>query len=233
MSLSIVIPCCNEELNVPRYAVELWPVLESLGVDFEVIIVDDGSADKTVAEANKIAKSHIRLLCHGVNKGLGAALRTGIAAATGDWLIFLDGDLTFHPTLIPRLLRALREHPEADFVIGSPSLARYGEGIPRWRIFISKAANFVYSVFLGRPVTSVNQIFRLYKTRDLRELNLESSGFEINAEILFKLVFRGKKFVEIPAELAVRQYGVSKLDYAKEIPRHFFLMVQILQWRFL
>lgn len=233
MSLSIVIPCYNEELNISRYAVELWPVLESLGVDFEVIIVDDGSTDKTVAEVQKIGKPHVRLVGHDVNKGLGAALRTGIAAATGDWLIFLDGDLTFHPALIPRLLRALREHPQADFVIGSPSLARYDERIPRWRIFISKAANFVYSVFLGQPITSVNQIFRLYKTRDLKELNLESSGFEINAEILFKLVFRGKKFVEIPAELTARQYGVSKLDYAKEIPRHFFLLVRILRWRFL
>ncbi|HEY4527465.1 MAG TPA: hypothetical protein VJL09_00280, partial [Candidatus Paceibacterota bacterium] len=79
--------------------------------------------------------------------------------------------------------------------------------------------------------TSVNPIFRLYKTRQLKELTLEAGGFEIFAEILFKLVFGGKTFVEVPAELTGRLYGVSKLNYAREIRRHFFLILKILKWK--
>jgi len=231
MKLSVVIPCCNEELNVPRYAVELWPVLEFLGVEFEVIVVDDGSKDKTAAEVNKIAKPQIRLVRHEVNKGLGAAMRTGLAAATGDRLIFLDGDLTFNPMLIPRLWQAMRERPEVDFVIGSPNLGGYGENIPTWRLLISKAANGVYRLLLGGPITSINQIFRLYKIEQLKQLPLAAVGFDINAEILFKLVFLGRKFIEVPTELTQRLHGVSKLNYAREMRRHLVLVIKILKWK--
>lgn len=231
MELSVIIPCFNEEKNVPRYRDELWPILESLGLSFEVVIVNDGSVDGTVAAVEALGKPQARLVRHECNRGLGAAVRTGIAAATGDWLVVLDGDLTFHPKLIPRLLEGRRGHPGVDFVIGSPNLGGYGAGIPGWRLVISKLANILYRVLLGRPITSINQIFRLYKTEQLKNLPLGATGFDINAEILFKLVFRGKTFVEVPAELTQRIYGVSKLNYAKEIRRHVILICKILKWK--
>lgn len=231
MKLSIVIPCCNEELNVPRYAVELLPVFKSLGVEFEVIIVDDGSTDGTISEVNKIFSPQVHLVRHEVNKGLGAALRSGISVATGNYIIFLDGDLTFHPKLIPRLLQAINEHEKVDFIIGSPNLGGYDENIPTWRILISKMSNGVYRLLLGCPVTSINQIFRLYKTEQLKRLQLSAVGFDINAEILFKLVFSGRKFIEVPTELTQRMHGVSKLNYAREIFRHLLLIVKILKWK--
>lgn len=230
--LSVIIPCCNEEQNVPRFAGELWPVLENSGYDFEVVIVDDGSTDNTVAEVKKIQKPQLRLARHKVNRGLGAAMRTGIAAATGDRLVFLDGDLTFHPTLIPRLWEAMKAYPEADFIIGSPNLGGYSKEIPAWRLWVSKLANLVYRVLLGKPTTSLNQIFRLYKTEQLKRLPLSAVGFDINAEILFKLVFSGKNFVEVPAELTARLHGVSKLNYTREIRRHLVLIFKILKWKF-
>ncbi|MDO8499681.1 MAG: glycosyltransferase family 2 protein [bacterium] len=231
MKLSIIIPCCNEELNIPRLVPELWPVLENIGGDFEVIMVDDGSKDSTAAEIKKIIKPQAHLVQHEVNRGLGSAMRTGIAAATGDRLIFLDCDLTFSPNLIPRLIAGAASHPEADFIIGSPNLGGYGEGIPAWRLWISKAANFIYYILLGQPITSINQILRLYKTADLKSLPLEAMGFDINAEILFKLVFRGKKFFEVPAELTNRLLGVSKLNYRREIQRHLVLTLKIIKWK--
>ena len=231
MKLSVVLPAFNEEENVPRIAPELLPILEKIAPDFEVIVVDDGSTDRTAEFIEKMNHPKIRLIKHGVNKGIAEAIRTGIRAASGEYLIFLDSDLTFHPNLIPRLFEALEKNPAVDFIIGSPALAKYGENIPGWRIFISKAANFVYSFLLGKPVTSVDQIFRLYKTGQLKELKLESGGFEICAEILFKLVFGGRTFVEVPAELTQRKYGVSKLNYAREIRRHFFLILKILKWK--
>jgi len=230
--LSVIIPCCNEEQNIPRFTTELWPILESLKLDFEVIIVDDGSKDNTVVEVKKINKPQLRLARHEVNTGLGAAMRTGITAATGYWLIFLDADLTFHPNIIPNLLETADKHPDADFVIGSPNLGGYGKDIPAWRLWISKLANLIYRVLLGRPVTSINQIFRLYKTEQLKQLSLSAVGFDINAVILFKLVFSGRKFKEVPAELTARLFGVSKLNYGREIRRHLVLVFKILKWKF-
>lgn len=232
MQLSVIIPCFNEEQNVPRYSQELWPVLESLGLSFEVVIVDDGSKDGTVGAVEALGKKEARLARHEVNQGLGAAVRTGITTATGERLVILDGDLTFHPKLIARLLEGSAQNPEADFIIGSPNLGGYGVGIPAWRLAISKIANFIYYILLGKPITSINQIFRLYKTADLQALPLGAVGFDINAEILFKLVFRGKRFFEVPAELTNRLLGVSKLNYAREIRRHMVLIFKILKWKF-
>ena len=232
MKLSIIIPCWNEEMNVPRFVNEVWPVLAATGEQFEVIIVDDGSTDRTVEEIKKIIKPEVRLVDYGCHQGLGAAVRAGINAATGDYTIILDSDLTFHPSLISRLLAAKREHTAADFIIGSPQLGGYGVGIPAWRLVISKLANFIYYILLGKKITSINQIFRLYTTAYLKKLSLTAIGFDINAEILFKLVFRGHTFIEIPAELTQRQFGVSKLNYVREIRRHLMLILKILKWKF-
>jgi dolichol-phosphate mannosyltransferase len=230
--LSVVLPCYNEELNIPRLVPELWPVLESLNIDFEVVLVDDGSKDKTIEEINKIQKPQLRLVKHEVNKGIGMAMRTGINAVNADQVIFLDSDLTFHPKYIPDLLKASNLHPEADFIIGSPGLGGYDGDIQGWRLAISKIANLIYKVILGKPITSVNQIFRLYKAEQLKQLKLSSVGFDINAEILFKMVFGKRKFVEIPTELTVRIYGESKLNYTREIGRHMVLILKILKWKF-
>lgn len=231
MKYSVVIPCCNEEKNVQRFTTELWPILEQNKYNFEVVIVDDGSKDGTVFEVNKINKPQLKLIKHESNKGLGAAMRSGISAASGDRIIFLDADLTFHPNLIPKLVDAATKQPDVDFVIGSPNLGGYSSDIPGWRLIISKFANLVYRILLGKDITSINQILRLYKADQLKSLPLNSKGFDINAEILFKLVFRGRKFIEIPAELTMRQYGVSKLNYRKEICRHIALMFKIIKWK--
>lgn len=232
MKLSVIIPCFNEEENVRRVRPELLPVLDTLGIESEVILVDDGSRDGTAVEIKNIGDARVRGITHNVNQGLSAAMKTGIAAATGDLLVFLDSDFTFHPKLIPALLAAIQAHPEVDVVIGSPRLGGYDKNIPAHRVVISKIANWVYVMLLGKPVTSVNQIFRLYKAPALQALRLTSKGYEINAEILFKLVFAGKKFVEIPAELTVRQFGTSKLRYGRELCRHAVLLLKILAWKF-
>lgn len=230
MKLSVVIPCYNEEQNVQRIVPELFPVLDALDCDTEIILVDDGSADGTLRTIKNIHRSEIVIVEHGVNKGLGAAVRSGIAAATGDLLIVLDGDFTFHPRLIPDLIKAKHEHG-VDFVIGSPYLGHFDSAIPRWRLWISTVANVLYGFLLGKKIKAINTIFRLYKTADLKKIPLEAVGFDINAEILFKLVFSGKLFSEIPAALTQRKYGESKLNYIRETRRHVILIFRILTWK--
>lgn len=230
MKLSVVIPCFNEEENVRRVAPELLPVLDGLPMESEVVLVDDGSTDGTAREIKNIRDPRVRLVAHEKNQGLSAAMRTGIAAASGDLIVFLDSDFTFHPKLIPQLISAF-EANHVDFVIGSPKLGGYAKDIPAYRLMVSKVANVVYALLLGKRATSINQIFRLYKAPALKALRLTSKGYEINAEILFKLVFAGKTFVEIPAELTVRKFGVSKLRYGREFRRHAVLLMKIVAWK--
>ncbi len=205
-------------------------MFDALGQPYEVVIVDDGSTDETFAVASSLG-SRVRVAKHEKNKGLGAAVRTGIATATGDIVITMDTDLTFSPTLVPALLERFQKG-DADVVSGSPKLAGYGKDIPSYRVFIGKISTLVYSMIFGRKITAVSPIFRLYRRADLIALPLQSTGFDINAEILFFLVQNGKRVVEIPAPLTQRIHGESKLDYRREMKRHLRLVARMLKLRF-
>ena len=227
--LTVLVPAWNEAANLQRYPAELFPVLDALGTPVEVLIVDDGSRDDTAAVAASLG-GPARLVRHDRNRGLGAALRTGFAEARGDLLITLDADLTFAPALIPRLLDRFAAG-DVDVVSGSPKLAGYGNDIPVYRVAVSHLATFIYSTILGVGITAVSPIFRLYRTADLRAVELESVGFEINAEILFALVRAGKRVSEVPAPLTLRIHGESSLNYRREMLRHLRLASKMALWR--
>jgi dolichol-phosphate mannosyltransferase len=227
--LTVIVPAWNEADNLRRYPAELLPVLDALGTAYEVVIVDDGSADDTRSIAGGLGPS-VRVVSHERNRGLGAAIRTGFAEARGELVVVLDADLTFSPTLIAQLLERFAQG-DVDVVSGSPKLAGYGADIPSYRIAISRLATLVYSTILGTSVTAVSPIFRLYRRDDLRELNLRSVGFDINAEILFGLLRKGKRLAEIPAPLTQRIHGESSLNYRKEIMRHVRLTARMAAWR--
>ena len=229
--ISFVFPAFNEAANLRRFTSEVMPVFDKLGTPYEILVVDDGSTDAT-AEVARGLGSKVRLLEHTQNQGLGAALRTGFAAAQGELVITMDTDLTFAPSLVQSMLTRYQVG-DADVVSGSPKLAGFGKEIPSYRIFISNAATLVYSTLLGFHISAVSPIFRLYRTDDLRALHLTASGFEINAEILFGLIKAGKRVVEIPAALTVRTEGESKLDYSRELRRHLRLVGRMVRWRVL
>jgi len=233
MTLSIIIPAYQEEENIPYIEEELFPVLENLPMPVEVVFVDDGSTDKTVERIRRLMERRpsVKLFQHAKNLGLGAAIRTGIRNCTGELVVTMDSDLTFHPRQIPALLERFRQG-DVDCVIGSPALAQgYDPSIAFYRIFLSRGANFLYGIMLGKRITAVSPIFRLYRAAQVKELNLESDRFEINAEILAKLLMKKRKIAEIPAALTLRKYGQSKLDSPREILNHLKLMSKIIAWR--
>lgn len=232
MKLTIILPCYNEEDNIPYIEKELFNILDKLGLEYEIIFVDDGSKDKTYQKIVELSKRNKRIIIckHKKNMGLGAAIQTGIKKARSDLLVTLDSDLTFHPKQIEDLLNAFDKN-KVDCVIGSPTLKGYDKSIPIYRIFLSKTVNLMYDILLGKRITSVSPIFRLYKTNQLKKLKLESNGFDINAEILAKLLIQKKKVIEIPAKLTVRKYGVSKINNIREIKNHIKLMYKIIKWK--
>ncbi len=230
MKLTVVLPCYNEEENVARIPEILLPELSALGCDYEILLIDDGSTDRSVVRARELSIPQLKIIRHERNRGIGAAVKTAIREASGELLVTLDTDFTFHPRYIKDLLDRYKAG-DVDFVIGSPRLAGYGKDIQKYRVFISVAANMVYSALLGRKVTAVSPIFRLYKTSQLKELKIETDGFDISVEILFRLILAGRKFAEVPAPLGLRAFGESKLNYKKEIFRHLHLIRKIVLWR--
>jgi glycosyltransferase involved in cell wall biosynthesis len=171
------------------------------------------------------------LVKHGVNRGLGCAVKTGVENARGDVIIILDADFTFHPSHIPELYNAYLA-TGYDCIIGS-HFGKGGktEGVPFHRLLLSKAINLLYSIIIGKKVSSISSIFRLYRAEKLKEITIETSGFDINAEILFKLIQRKAKIMEVPVVLTTRKYGESKIRISKEISNNLKLLNKVLLWR--
>lgn len=230
MLLSVVIPCRNEAGSVSLFAEKLLPALDELGLRHEVIVVNDGSEDETADVLLTLAgeRPGIKSVSHDRNRGLGAALRTGFAAAEGDWIVALDADMSFHPSQIRALLERQRE-TGADLVAGSPFLTPEGSAEVAWRRRLPSALiNALYRVLCGRQLTAYTPIFRLYRAAALRKLRLRSEGFEINAEIAARFLAAGMSVAEVPARLGRRRQGASKLNAPRELWRHAVLMARIL-----
>jgi dolichol-phosphate mannosyltransferase len=187
-----------------------------------------------VEKVNNLKKKYrdIRLVKHDANKGLGCAIRTGIANAKGDLFIPLDADFTFHPRQIPRLFRYMKE-TDVDCVIGSPFLRKEDRAeIESYRLCLSRMINRAYAFLLGKKITEISGIFRVYKTKQLKKMTLKCIGYDINAEILFNLIRSQKNVLETYASLTKRKYGHSKLNLVKEVRNHLILLSKIAGWRF-
>jgi dolichol-phosphate mannosyltransferase len=234
MKVSIIIPAYNEEKNVAEYEPQLMAELKQMNKPWEIIFVDDGSTDKTLHNMNMLKRkyaSHVKIIIHRENKGLGTSLRDGIKAAHGSLIIPLDADLTFHPKDIHKLIECYQEN-EVDVVIGS-HFSKRGEtkNIPLYRLFLSRTVNYIYQLILGQKIASMSSIFRLYKAEDIKKLDLQATGFDINTEILFQLIKKKKKILEVPVTLSVRKHGISKINIKKEVWNHMKMLSKILWWR--
>lgn len=228
--VTVVLPCHNEAGNVARYAAELYPALDALGEAYEVVIVDDGSTDDTasVAQSLLMTRKDTRIVSVSPNRGMGGALRAGFSEAKGDWIVTLDADLTFPPSYIKELLTTARE-TGADLVSGSPYL-RPGDmdGVPWIRRAPSLMINALYRGLFGFALTAYTPVFRLYRSSFLKNLDITSNGFEINAEIAARALLAKRKVAEIPTPLLTRTSGVSKLDRSRELRRHTALIARLL-----
>lgn len=230
--LSVIIPAFNEERNLERIPSELLPVLDSLGVSYEVVIVNDGSSDRTQLVAQRLCRKHrsIRLLVHPKNKGLGEAMKTGLHTSSGTLVAYLDADFTFHPSELPKLLEKYNEGGY-DCVIGTPFARDSGTKMQLHRLILSKSVNLLYRLSLGRPVTSISAIFRLYRRSALVRAGMKSADFDVNAEILFSMLKLGMSVVEVPVTLTARIYGESKMNNVREIKNHLKLLSEVVKWR--
>ena len=237
--ISIIVPLYNERENIIHYHTDLFPIIDDIakktGERFEFIFVDDGSRDDTVEQVRALARSRsdIKILMHQKNCGMGAAIKTGLASSLGELIITMDADLTFRPVDVLKLIEKYRE-TSADCISGSPYLEKgLMEEVTPFRLLTSRSVNFLYRMLLGSRITCVSPIFRLYRRSVLVEMTISSRNFEINAEIISKLLIGRKKVVEVPVPLLKRKYGESKINLKKEVKNYLLLLFRIFKTKYL
>ncbi|MHC4156460.1 MAG: glycosyltransferase family 2 protein [Planctomycetota bacterium] len=185
-SISVFFPCYNEQDNVARTAEQALSVLENLEADFEIIIVDDGSADATGRIADEIAAQdkRIKVVHHPTNLGYGAALQSGFRAAARELVFYTDGDGQFDITEMPPLLPLIQQYD----IVSCYRLNRQDNLIRKINAWCW--TKLVCLLFRMR-VRDIDCAFKLYKTEIFRNINMDSAGALIDAEILARAVRKG------------------------------------------
>lgn len=223
MDVSIVIPACNEEDSVLPLVDKLFPVVAQLRRDrsVEVVFVDDGSRDRTYELLTQITagQTDMRIVQHEVNRGLGAALRTGFAHARGDVIVTTDSDATYRFEEIPNLIAALK--PGVDIVTASPYHRSGGvENVPGYRIFLSRGSSLIYQIIVSRHVATYTALFRAYRREVVRRVPFESTGFLAGTELMVNAMLMGYRVAEYPTVLHSRVAGQSKAKIFRIIRAH-------------
>lgn len=199
----MVVPAYNEAGHLYDNLGVLAAYLASTDLDWELIIVDDGSRDDTGDEARRFAKKHdeVSVVEHVVNRGLGQALKTGFEASSRQYIVAFDADLSYRPDHIGRLVEAI-ETTGAMVVVASPYMeGGTVEGVPRLRAWLSRAANRLLQTLAPSHVSTTTGMVRAYDARFVKGLSLKSVDNQLNAEIIYKTSLLRERVVEIPAHL--------------------------------
>lgn len=229
--VTLVIPCFNEQKVLPYLANTLRKVASDFGAGYELscVFVDDGSSDDTwqTLHAQFAAFERCEFLRHDVNRGVAAAMLTGIRAAPTEIVCSIDCDCTYDPhqlrDMIPKLdegvavVTASPYHPSGRVL-----------NVPQWRLFLSRGLSFMYRRMFNQKLYTYTSCFRVYRRSAVKHLELRESGFLGVAEMLVLLDREGKRIVEHPAVLEVRLLGHSKMKLARTIGGHLRLLARML-----
>ena len=194
--LSYFFPAHNEESNLEPLVEEALVDLPRLADRFEIVIVDDGSSDRTPEIADRLAADHpglVRAVHHQVNQGYGAALRSGIRAARFAFVAFTDGDRQFRVADLGRLTARMAGEDRPDVVIGF----RIRRADPIIRTLYARGYRLANRIFFGLRATDVDCACKLFRREALEGIRVESGGAFLSAELVIKLRARGRTVVEV------------------------------------
>lgn len=236
--ISIVIPAYNEEASIGKLLEVILSVdLQSIGFDREILVVDNGSHDKTSAIASKF--KGVTCLRIEKNRGKGAGTAYGVKHATGDWILIQDADLEYDPHDYVPMLKQISTAKQPVTVYGSRTLGQWErhkgvfpgkhpqQSIGPWLagVMLSVWAFLLY----GRFITDTLTGYKIYPAKLLKQFTIQTFGFETDHELTAKLIRSGVKVVEVPIA-----YRPRSLEEGKKIrPRDFFIAMQtFLNYRF-
>jgi glycosyltransferase involved in cell wall biosynthesis len=228
MDLSIVIPMFNEAENAESTLNRVEEALASFAGTYEIIAVNDGSLDNTLEILNRLAEQDgtLRIVSYPNNIGRGMALRKGFKESSGDVIVSIDADLSYHPQYILGFVETLSKEPDIDFVLASPYMPGGAvENVPILRLWVSKLGNKILRLAMPNRIYTSTGIFRAYRKKVLDSLELESDGKEIHLEILSKALALGYRVKESPATLTNRKRGKSKFKFRKTAISHLVFSV--------
>ena len=205
-SISAVFPAFNDGGTIPSIVLTALIVLRKLTDDFEIIVTNDGSSDYTALVLDELTRRipELRVIHHETNRGYGAALRTGFAAARKDWIFYTDGDAQYNPLELEDLVNALQ--PDIDIVNGY----KIARNDPLHRKLIGHIYHHVTRLAFGFHIRDVDCDFRLIRRAIFDQVKLESRNGAICVEMVKKFQDAGFKFAEVPVHHHHRQYGKSQ-----------------------
>jgi polysaccharide deacetylase family protein (PEP-CTERM system associated) len=228
--VSIIIPCFNEELILPYLCNTLKRVQGTLGkrYDLRFLFVDDGSRDGTLEQLSRIFGDwpQARLLRHDRNRGVAAAILTGLRRADTDVVCSIDCDCTYDPHELGRMIPLLT--PGVAMVTASPYHPQgQVRNVPGWRLLLSRGASWLYRRVLRQKLSTYTSCFRVYRRSAVAGLEVQETGYLGIAEMLGRLDLQGARVVEYPATLEVRMLGYSKMKTLRTIVGHLRLLARL------
>jgi glycosyltransferase involved in cell wall biosynthesis len=206
----------NEEGNIEQVVEGFRAQLPKLTDDYEIIVVDDGSSDHTgqIAERMAASDNHVRVVHHAVNRGYGAAVISGINAASKDYVLLSDGDGQFDPADGALLVAEIKDY---DVVVGR----RAHRADPMIRRLNGKAWSLLMRLLFGLRIRDVDCGFKLFRRELLSNLELEAEGAMITTELMAKLAGRGARITEVGVRHLPRVAGQQSGNSSRVIVRAF------------
>ena len=209
ITVSVLIPAYNEEATIVEI-LERVRLQKIDDVTFEVIVINDASRDGTRAKLEARPELYDRLVNHEVNGGKGAAVKSGLRVATGDYILFQDADLEYDPAEYARLLVPIQRF-NADLVLGSRFLApRYTRVHYLWHKIGNKAITNMFNVMFNKTFTDLYTCYLVFRRTLIEPDELRTRGWEQQAEILCLLVVRSNTHYEVPIAYHGRTYDQGK-----------------------
>jgi len=204
--LAVIIPCYNEEKTIAQ----LVSLVLKSPVVAEVIVVDDGSSDGSPTSLATLSDPRLKVVVHGKNQGKGAALRTGFALATADYVVVQDADLEYDPAEYPLLLEPLLDD-RADVVFGS----RFLSGRPHrvlyfWHSMGNKFLTLLSNMFTDLNLTDMETCYKCFKREVIQNIDIEENRFGFEPEITAKLSRKKLRIFEVGISYSGRTYDEGK-----------------------
>ncbi len=209
-SISAFFPAYNDGGTIASMVVSTLMTLRDCAEDYEVIVVNDGSADYTGELLDELARIHapfVRIVHHPRNRGYGAALRSGFAAARKDWIFYTDGDAQYDPRELRLLVEACQARDGAVDVVNGYKISRHD---PWYRLLIGRIYHHFVKAMFDFRLRDVDCDFRLIRRAVFETISLRSDSGTICLELVKKLQDAGYRFAEVPVHHFHRAFGRSQ-----------------------
>ena len=206
MKITVIIPAYNEKHTIQ----EIVRRVQAMKMVEEILIVDDGSTDGTREILSEMdGKNNVRVVLHEKNQGKGAAVRTGIGAATGDVLIIQDADLEYDPREYPNLLKPIEEGM-ADVVYGSRFLGAPHRAILFWNMVANKLLTLMTNILYNNILTDMETGYKVFKREVVADMKIHAKRFDFEPEFTAKILKRNVRIFEVPITFNPRDYTEGK-----------------------